>query len=216
MTTPAVLLEWSPARPSRGSLRRRGRRRLIAIATVFVLTILSLPTIALGNVLYYANRDDRTPTDAVVVLGAAQYNGVPSRVLANRLSHAEELVKQGVSGQVVTVGGFRTGDITSEAQVSKEQLVEAGLPSAQVIAIPFGQDTRESLRVVATVAAEQEIHSVTIVSDPAHMARSRALAEQAGLAPRVSPTRHGPGSALTAQYLLRETVGLVTVWFDGL
>lgn len=216
MTTPAVLLEWSPARPSRGSLRRRGRRRLGAITALFVLAIASLPTVALANVLYYANQDDRAGSDAVVVLGAAQYNGTPSPVLANRVLHAEDLVKQGVAHQVVTVGGFRTGDITSEAQVSKERLVAAGLPSAEVVAIPFGQDTRESVEAVATVAAEQGIQTVTIVSDPAHMARSRALARQAGLTVRVSPTQHGAGTALTARYLLRESIGLLTVWFDGL
>ncbi|MGV1005553.1 MAG: YdcF family protein [Candidatus Nanopelagicales bacterium] len=216
MTTPAVLLEWSPATPRRVSLRGRGRRRFALIALLFVATIVSVPAAALGSVWYFSQIDDRTPTDAIVVLGAAQYQGVPSPVLANRLSHTEELVRAGVASQVITVGGFRTGDVTSEAQVSKEEMIAEGLRSRQIIAIPFGQDTKESLEAVATVAGEQGIHSVTLVSDPAHMARSRALAKQVGLDAHVSPTEGGPGSALTTQYLLRETAGLLMVWFNRL
>ena len=78
--------------------------------------------------------DDRTPTDAIVVLGAAQYQGAPSPVLANRLAHAHELFDDGVADTVITVGGFQPGDITSEAQAGKEELVAEGLRREDVIA----------------------------------------------------------------------------------
>lgn len=216
MTAPAVLLEWSPSAPTRISRRQRARRRLAAVVTLFTVAVVAYPLAAFLSVLRWANVDDRTPTDAVVVLGAAQYQGVPSPVLANRLSHARELVSQGVTDTIITVGGFRNGDVTSEAIVGKEELVAEGLRRRQVIAIPFGSDTEESLEAVATIAGEQGLCSVTLVSDPAHLARSRALAIQAGLNPRVSPTHTGAGSKLTADYVLRETVGLMMVWYNSL
>ena len=66
---------------------------MIAVAAVTV----ALPAGAVADVLRWAGVDDRTPTDAIVVLGAAQYQGAPSPVLANRLAHAHDLVDAGVS-----------------------------------------------------------------------------------------------------------------------
>jgi uncharacterized SAM-binding protein YcdF (DUF218 family) len=213
MSAPAIVLEWSPSRPAR-SRRRRARRRFAAVVTIVIAGALALPAASVADVYRWASTDDRSTTDAIVVLGAAQYQGAPSPVLANRLAHAQELVEAGVSDTIITVGGFRPGDITSEAQAGKEELVAEGLRRRQVIAIPFGDNTAESLEAVATIAASQGLGSITIVTDPAHAARAHALASQYGLDARVSPTRSGPGTALTGEYLLRESAGLITVWID--
>ncbi len=213
MTAPAVLLEWSPTRPQR-SRRLRARRRFVALVAAVAVVAIAIPASAFADVIRWSGVDDRTPTDAIVVLGAAQYQGAPSPVLANRLAHAHELVEAGVSDQVITVGGFQPGDITSEAQAGKEELVADGMRRREVIALPYGENTRSSLEAVATIAKAEGIESVTLVTDPAHSARTRALAEQLGLEAHVSATLDGPGSALTSEYLLRESAGLLTVWLD--
>lgn len=213
MSAPAILLEWSPSRPARRR-RRRHRMRVLALLGGLAAVTLALPGAAVADVYRWAATDDRTPTDAIVVLGAAQYQGAPSPVLANRLAHAHELVREGVSDTIITVGGFQTGDVTSEAQAGKEELVAEGLSRRQVIALPFGEDTEESLRNVAAIATAQGLASVTLVTDPAHSARAHALASAFGLQARVSPTAGGPGSAITREYLLRETAGLLSVWVD--
>lgn len=213
MSAPAVLLEWSPSRPAM-SRRRKARRRFAALVVVVGLLAAALPGAAVADVYRWAATDDRTPTDAIVVLGAAQYQGTPSPVLANRLAHALDLVGDGVSQTIITVGGFRDGDITSEAQAGKEELVADGLRRRQVIAIPFGANTEESIDAVAQIAATQGIGSITIVTDPAHAARAKALAQHHGLDARVSPTDSGPGTAITGEYLLRESAGLISVWLD--
>jgi uncharacterized SAM-binding protein YcdF (DUF218 family) len=181
---------------------------------VVTAVALAIPAGAVADVLRWSGVDDRTPTDAIVVLGAAQYQGAPSPVLANRLAHAHELVDAGVSSRVITVGGFQVGDVTSEAQTGKEELVAEGLRRRQVIALPFGENTEESIRAVAAIAGAQGITSITIVTDPAHSARAHALASAMGLQARVSPTEDGPGTAITGEYLLREAAGLLTVWVD--
>lgn len=213
MTAPAILLEWSPARPHQ-SRRRRARRRFAALVATVTVTTMALPMGAAAEVLRWGATDDRTPTDAVVVLGAAQYQGAPSPILANRLAHAYDLVSQGVSDTIITVGGFQPGDITSEAQTGKEELVAEGLRRRQVIALPFGDNTEESLRNVATIAAQDGISTVTLVTDPAHMARAHALARAMGLNARVSPTTEGPGTSPGAEQILRESLGLIGVWLD--
>lgn len=213
MSAPAVLLEWSPGRPYR-SHRRRIRHRFAAFVLVCAATLLALPAGAVADVVRWSGVDDRTPTDAIVVLGAAQYQGAPSPVLANRLSHARELIDAGVSDRVITVGGFRPGDITSEAQTGKEELVADGMRRAQVTALPFGEDTAESLEAVSAIVRSEGLRSITIVTDPAHSARAHALATEFGLDAHVSATSEGPGTSLTSEYLLRESAGLITVWLD--
>jgi uncharacterized SAM-binding protein YcdF (DUF218 family) len=213
MTAPAVLLEWTPTHRMPRH-RRKIRRRLALVFLVLLAGAMALPATAIADVYRWAGVDDRTPTDAIVVLGAAQYQGIPSPVLANRLDHAHELFDDGVAGLVITVGGFQPGDITSEAQAGKEALVADGLRREDVIAVPFGDDTAESMQDVATVAAGQGIESITVVTDPAHAARTRALAEALGLEAHVSTTRQGPGTTITNEYLLRESAGLVDVWLD--
>jgi uncharacterized SAM-binding protein YcdF (DUF218 family) len=213
MSAPVVLLERTPSRP-RISRRRRARRRFAAVVAVVAAVIALPPAGAITDVARWAGTDDRTPTDAIVVLGAAQYQGAPSPVLANRLAHARSLVRSGVSDTVITVGGFQPGDITSEAQTGKEELVAEGMLRRNVIALPYGDNTEESMEAVAAIAASQRLDSITIVTDPAHAARSRALAKGLGLDAHVSPTQEGPGTALTGEYLLRESAGLITVWLD--
>jgi uncharacterized SAM-binding protein YcdF (DUF218 family) len=174
MTAPAVLLlEWSPGRPDR-SRRTRARRRFVALVMAVAAVSIAVPAGAVVDVLRWAGVDDRTPTDAIVVLGAAQYQGAPSPVLANRLAHAHDLVDAGVSDRVITVGGFQPGDVTSEAQAGKEELVADGMRRAQVIALPFGENTDESMKAVAAIVKSEGLGSVTLVTDPAHSARAPA------------------------------------------
>lgn len=213
MTASAVLLEWSPSRPQR-SRRVRARRRFVALVAVVAVVAIAIPASAFAEVIRWSGVDDRTPTDAIVVLGAAQYQGAPSPVLANRLAHAHELVDAGVSDRVITVGGFQPGDITSEAQTGKEELVADGMRRRQVIALPYGENTLSSLEAVAAIARAEGMKTVTLVTDPAHSARTRALAADLGLEAHVSATNEGPGSALTSEYLIRESAGLLTVWLD--
>ena len=214
MTAPAVLLvEWSPGRPHR-SRRRQARRRFVALVVALSAVTVAVPAAAVADILRWSGADDRTPTDAIVVLGAAQYQGAPSPVLANRLAHAHELVEAGVSDRVITVGGFQPGDVTSEAQTGKEELVADGMRRAQVIALPFGENTDESLKAVAAIVRSEGLGSVTLVTDPAHSARAHALAEEYGLEAHVSATEEGPGTTVTSEYLLRESAGLLTVWFS--
>ena len=62
-------------------------------------------TVALVAVLIASQQDQRRPVDAIVVLGAAQYNGRPSPVLRARLDHALGLYREGYAPLIVVTGG---------------------------------------------------------------------------------------------------------------
>ena len=81
-----------------------------------------------------------------IVLGTAQYDGRPSRILVGRLRHAGELaMAEGL--EVITVGGKLPGDRFTEAGVGRTYLREH-FPHLTVHAVEEGMDTRSSLSAV--------------------------------------------------------------------
>ncbi len=159
-----------------------------------------------------ARVDDRQPADAVVVLGAAQYDGTPSSIFAARLRHAEALYEDGVAPLIVTTGGGRSGDVTTEAEAGRRYLIERGVPAADVVAVGEGGDTLGSLQAVAVRAERDGWNTALVVSDPWHSLRARTMARDAGLTAWTSPTRSGPvvqTRETQARYIVRETAALL-------
>src|SRR3954466_8968354 len=97
-----------------------------------------------------AGQDSRPVSDAIVVLGSAQYNGVPSSIFEARLEHALALYEADVAPVIVTVGGKKTGDQFTEAEAGRAYLADAGVPSDALLAVPGGVDTLESMKLVAS------------------------------------------------------------------
>lgn len=203
----------APVAPAR---RRTGLRRvLVAVVVVLLLAAAALTAYAAARVVATARTDDRTPTDAIVVLGAAQFWGKPSPVLEARLQHAAELYDVGVADRIITVGANQPGDNSTEADAGRDWLVAHGVPASAIVAVPDGHDTLGSLDAAAEEMADRGWSRATIVTDPAHLARSVAMADALGLEAHPSPTSTGAGSSLTAEYVARETLGLLSFWlFD--
>ncbi|MGF1653427.1 MAG: YdcF family protein [Actinomycetales bacterium] len=170
-----------------------GRRRPARPIAWFLLLALLVPVAVGVRVVHVAQRDDREPVDAIVVLGAAATNGVAGHVLQARLQQALDLHSAGVAPVVVTAGGVGEGQRLSEAEVGAQWLVERGVPAEAVVAVGSGGDTLTSLQAVA---AEQRVRgwgTVLLVSDPWHLYRSRAMAEDVGLpVAGTSPVPGGP------------------------
>ncbi|MEV8222095.1 YdcF family protein [Dietzia maris] len=162
---------------------------LLAIALLLCLVI---PGFISFRVWSVARVDDRSPADAIVVLGAAQYNGIPTPVFQARLEHAALLFEEGVAPQVITVGGGQPGDLYTEAGSGRAYLTRLGVPPEVILAVETGTNTEGSLDAVAQTVRDQGGQSVVLVSDPTHSYRSRMMARDAGLDAWTSPTRHGP------------------------
>jgi uncharacterized SAM-binding protein YcdF (DUF218 family) len=153
--------------------------------------------------------DSRPRSDAIVVEGAAQYDGRPSAVLEARLAHALDLYHAGVAPRIVTVGGRRTGDRFTEAGAGRTWLLGRGVPAGSVVAVEQGSDTLLSLRAAETVLSARGWQSVVLVTDPWHELRSRAIARDLGLRADSSPVTEGPatrGLGTQVRYVGRESV----------
>ena len=165
--------------------------------------------IALGAVVAWGNRNRARPSDAIVVLGAAQYWGRPSPVLRARLDHAVELWRRRMAPRLVLTGGVGVGDTTSEAAVSRKYVMTRGIPDSAILLETTGRTTQESLRSVAGMLRSRKEKSVILVSDPFHMLRLDILARRFGLVPYTSPTRTSPISANTGEtwrYYINESL----------
>lgn len=162
-----------------------------------------------ATAIWWTARQDAQPeSDAIVVLGTAQYNGVPSSIFEARLEHALALWEDGVAPVVVTVGGKASGDQFSEAEAGRDYLADAGIPTEDLLAVPEGVDTLESMRVVAAAFDERGWSTAVLVTDPWHAMRAERMAEDSGMEASSSPTRQGPAVQTRAtqfRYILRET-----------
>lgn len=140
-------------------------------------------------------------TDAIIVLGAAQFNGQPSPVFQARLDHARELYEEKISNKIITVGGKQEGDNFTEAEAGKTYLSQF-IKKNKIIAIKDGKDTLESFELIRE--KYPDLAKVTLVSDPAHLWRSKLMAEDLDFEVYLSSTTNGPGSKLTSEYFIRE------------
>lgn len=178
------------------------------LAGVVVLALVIAGGIT-ARIVQFAHTDSAAPSDAIIVLGAAQYNGRPSPVFRARLDHAADLYRRGLADHILTIGGRQAGDRTTEGQAGRHYLESAGVPKAALIAVPTGDDTLVSLRAANVVMDEHGWTSVILVSDPWHLQRSRMMARDLGLQVRVSPVTTGPATdrAVEPRYIARELIG---------
>ena len=187
-------------------------RSVFRLAGYVAVIVLAVWALALGAVIAWGSRDRAKPSDAIVVLGAAQYWGKPSPVLRARLDHAVELWRRGLAPRMVLTGGVGVGDTTSEAAVGRKYVLGAGVPDSAILLETSGRTTRESLRSVALLMqsrAAGKQQRVILVSDPFHMLRLDILARRFGLVPYTSPTRTSPISANageTWKYYINESL----------
>ena len=180
----------------------RVARRLVAVAVVAVLLVVGGTA---ASIWWTARQDDRPTSDAIVVLGASQFDGRPSSVFKARLQHARALFEDGVAPRVVTVGGSRPGDRTTEAEAGAAFLEERGV---DVVAVPEGRNTLESMEAVEALMTEQGWRTAVVVTDPWHSLRSRTMARDQGIDAQTSPTRAGPSvrtRGTQVRYIARET-----------
>ncbi len=176
------------------------RRHPVLASLAFVLLLVVGFVAGCGIVVWTAaHHDDASEiarADAIVVLGAAQYDGEPSPVLAGRLDHAALLFEQGRADRVLVLGAGQPGDRFTEAEAGRDYLVEKGVPEEAIVPVPEGHTTFESLRAAAPVMREAGMDSAFLVSDPWHNARVERMARDLGIDGHASATWR---SAATSQ-----------------
>lgn len=178
--------------------------------------VVAYVAVCVGQVWLLGRTDQARPTQAIVVMGVAQYDGRPSPQLQARLDHVLTLWNAGIAPLVVTTGGNQPGDRFTEAEASRRYLVEAGVPEFAILFENEGSSTLDSLQRVDSLLNAQDITDVVVVTDAYHAARSRLVARSLGLQAHVSAT---PSSVVVGSESLRrhlqEGVGIALANFIG-
>ncbi len=179
--------------------------RLVLGALVLAFLYIGL---TFAMVLRASRHDGAGPADALIVLGAAQYNGRPSPVLQDRLDHALMLYEAGLAPNIVVTGGRRAGDRFTEATTGYNYLRVHGVPDEALMREVGGTSTYESLAASARFLVELDLTDVILVTDGYHALRVEAIAEDLGLDASVSPTDTRLSRGRELRQLLRETVAV--------
>ena len=179
-----------------------GLRWAIRIALGLLAVVVLYIGITFAQVWWASRQNDTAKASAIVVMGAAQWNGSPSPVLKGRLDHAAVLYQQGVAPVVIVAGGKQPGDKETQGLVSFEYLRSKGIPESAIKIEVDGTNSNEELSSTAVIMRQAGLpHDVVIVTDPYHAYRSADIADEVGLSAHVSPTK---GNSTFSDYV-RET-----------
>jgi uncharacterized SAM-binding protein YcdF (DUF218 family) len=194
------------------------KRTLLGIVGVGVVGAVAIVGWTTWRIIDVGNHDDRRPADAIVVLGAAQYNGRPSAILKARLDHAIELYEAGLAPYLVVTGGKAEGDRTTEAASARAYALSKGVPATAILVEDKGRTTLESLRGVAAVLQSHRLGTALFVSDRTHMLRVLKIARDEGISAYGSPTTTSPTDATLenrVEATLHELGGLTLYFVSG-
>ncbi len=189
--------------------RRRGCRRLV-LRLVALAAVLAVVYVLITFVqVYWASRHDGARTaDALIVLGAAQYNGRPSPVLRDRLDHALDLYEQKLARVIVVTGGRQEGDRFTEATAGYNYLRDRGVSDAALLKEVGGRNSYESLSAAARFLRQRSLTNVVLITDGYHAFRVGEISGSLGLSASVSPTDTRLGWGAELRQMVRETAAV--------
>ena len=182
------------------------------------LWLLAVPPAAYSGTTYWritaqASHDEARPADAIVVFGAAEYDGRPSPVYKARLDHAAQLYHRGLAPMVIITGGSGNDPRFSEGVVGREYLKTLGIPDSQLIAETQSPDTAESARRVANIMAVNGMHSCLAVSDSYHIFRIKQMLGREGITVYGAPRPNSrPQTFWKRQESVWHEIGSYTLW----
>ena len=184
-------------------------RWALRIAVVFGAVIVLYFAVTLVQVWLTSRHYDPHPAAAILVLGAAQYDCVPSPDLRARLDQAATLYHEGYAHLVVVTGNKEPRDKCTEAQSGKMYLEKIHHVPASAILEAGGNNTYENIADAQRQLAAHGARVVLVTTDPFHEDRSMAIASELSLVPSPTPTQSSPIRGWsTVPYFLKETVGV--------
>jgi uncharacterized SAM-binding protein YcdF (DUF218 family) len=164
-----------------------GRRTLFWTAVIAIVLLATAVATIVHAIVHDSRQQQLNSADAIVVFGAAEYDGRPSPVFRARLEHANDLFRKGLAPVVITTGGSAADPTFSEGGVGRDYLMRRGVPESALIAETQASDTAESAERVAVIMRANHMRSCIAVSDAYHVFRIRKLLEHEGVQVFVAP-----------------------------
>jgi uncharacterized SAM-binding protein YcdF (DUF218 family) len=183
-------------------------RLALRIVALVVLALVVYLAVSLVQVWLTSREYKPHQAAAIMVMGAAQYNGVPSPDLQARLNEAVILYKKGYAKLIVVTGGKEKGDLHTEAGTGAAYLASQGVPSSDILQAG-GNDTYENVADATPLLKARGATTVLVTTDPFHEDRSMAISSSFGLTPSPTPTKTSPITGWsTVPYFVKEGVGV--------
>jgi uncharacterized SAM-binding protein YcdF (DUF218 family) len=164
----------------------------VLLGLIVVIALFSYFAYVYQQVREVAVRDEAQPAAAIVVLGAAQYNGRPSPVLKARLDHALDLYKKQMAPAIITTGSYGPDPNFSEAEVGRKYLVQNGAEVADIVTEQGSGTTYDSIRAVSGLLKAKGWNSALVVSDGFHLFRAKQMFADNGIVVYTSPAPNSP------------------------
>jgi len=193
-------------------------RPVLQVAVAGAIATLALVAYAAYRIGSQGDLDEARPADAIVVLGAAQYNGTPGGVFLARLEHAVDLYNRDLARFLVVTGGSLPGDDTTEAGAARAWAVAHGVPAGAILGEDKGRNTLESIEAVGVILRQHGLSTAIFVSDQTHMLRVLRMASDQGIESWGSPTRTSPTDLdpiRRQKAMVHELAGLAAYYVGG-
>ncbi len=183
-------------------------RLALRIVSLLLTAIVVYLAVSLVQVWLTSRHYDARPAGAIMVMGAAEYNGVPSPDLQARLDEAVKLFRKGDASVIMVTGGREKGDVYTESEASTSYLVKQGVLATDILQAG-GSNTYENVADAAPILLARHDTTVLVTTDPFHEDRSMAISSSFGLTPYPTPTQTSPIKGWsTVPYFLKEAVGV--------
>lgn len=185
-----------------------GRVLLAGVCLILIFYVVSCI-----RIVRQSEHDEARPADAIIVFGAAEYDGHPSPVFRARLDHAYFLYQKKLAPIVIISGGAGGDPKYSEGGVGRDYLNKRGIPDRHLIAETQGDSTSETAERVGVIMRANGWKTCIAVSDPYHVFRTKRMLQREGLATYVSPRPQEYPLSDTSKALtvMREALSL-TLW----
>ena len=167
---------------------------------------------------WQAGNDEARAADAIVVFGAAEYNGAPSPVFKARLDHAQDLDDQNLAPVLITTGGSGGEAHFTEGGVARDYLIQQGVAEARILSETQSETTYESVKSITEILRQRHARTCIAVSDGFHLYRIKLMFRTMGITAYASPAPESPiedDPTMRTLYSLREMVD-TTAWRLGL
>jgi len=190
---------------------------------IFLLLLVSLAGVVRWEASLYqsirrqATGDETQPAGAIVVFGAAEYNGRPSPVYKARLDHTFYLEERGFAPLVITTGGSGGDPRFTEGGVGRDYLIQQGVAARKILAETHSETTFETVRAVTRMLQARGKSTCVAVSDGFHLYRIKLLFSSFGITAYTSPAPASPIEAdpfARTLYSLRELL-IINLWHLG-
>ena len=163
-------------------------KQILKWASLTLAALILYSLFCASSIVIYSDRDDRTPADCIIVLGAGTDGKTPNPVFRERLNHAITLYREGYADTILLTGGYSPGNARSDAAIAGLWLESQGIPADDILLEEKSTITQENLRFSKEIMDSHDLSTAILVSDPLHMKRSMKMAKDYEIEAFSSPT----------------------------